>query len=465
MFVSTLMASAIASHAANLTPCFVEGSEAAVACTMLSVPRHYTSTQNESAQSPLTKQGVASDDTVQIHVIKAASLAESNHPPVFVLAGGPGQAATEMTYTLRREFRDIRKQHDVIYIAQRGSGLSNGQRCDAHSATSNAEIQQAFEQCYEQVMELEQQLSTHTLAQDIETTRKALGYDKITLWGGSYGTYAAQHYASYYPENVNALILDAVVGLNDSPLVMGGQYPQQSLDRLDVICQQDNDCARLFPQWKQHFYELLDSLENDALTVSVDGEPVAMDQTSVMHMARTVLYSPKAAAKLPLAIENAYRGDTRLLGALNTMIGGAATNSMYMGLTIGVLCQEHVYQGQKALAERESRGGFTANTYYEFWLQACKSERPERAAYLKVPERLTMPTLLISGTLDPITPEQTAEKALAYLPNAQHIIIPNAGHTNSGRGCMPRLMNEFLLTGEVADTQCITNNQFPAFSK
>lgn len=450
MFLSTLLASMLSVSSPSLTPCFVAGSDIAVSCTMLTVPRQYQADTN---------------DTVEIHVIKASSQAESQRSPVFVLAGGPGQAATEMTHMLDSDFEHVRKLHDIVFVAQRGSGLSDGERCAAQQATSTEAMQAIFAQCRGKITKMEAQLSTHTLAQDIETTRIALGYHKIILWGGSYGTYVAQHYATMFPEQVDSMILDAVVPLNGNPLIAGNLYPQQSLDRLVAICQQDEVCAAHFPRWKQDFLHLLDELEEDPLTLIQDENTITLDSLTLAHMVRVALYSPSLASKLPLAISRLRDGDTRLFGALNAMIAGATSHTMYIGLTLGVLCQEHVYQGQSEQARRAGKDSFTQDSYYQFWLEACATERQQQADYITLPDSLTIPVLMISGTLDPITPEQSAQQALAYLPNAQHIIIPNAGHTNSGRGCMPRLLNEFLLTSNVADTQCITAQQFPTFLK
>lgn len=456
MFLSTLMVLAVSTGAvsaenlthrsADLTPCYVEGSEKALECTMLSVPESYS------------RKG---SDSVDIHVIRARSFANTDKAPLFVLAGGPGQAATELTYVLERELKHIKKLHDIVFVDQRGSGLSNGQRCSGTDVSSYEALKVAFAECRKDIANLEEQLSTHTLAFDLESVRKALGYDKISLWGGSYGTFAAQHYATQYPDQVESMILDAALAIDGNPLVAGNGYPQQSLDRLDEICQRDEDCRTLFPQWKLHFYELLEQAENKPLALE-DG---TLDAVSLAHAVRTILYSAKASAKLPMAIESAHKGDMRLLNALNKMIGGAATDSMYVGLTMGVLCQEHVFAGQSQAAEVAGANSFTKDSYYTFWRDICEGERASRASYLQRPEALSMSTLVISGTLDPITPEQSAEKALTYLTNAQHIVIPNAGHVNSGLGCMPRLLAEFLNDGEVEDTSCISKNQFPPFMK
>ena len=446
----TLLASTLSAGSINMEPCFVEGSAKALECAMLPVPKTY----RDDASS-----------TVNIHMIRANALASSNKPPIFVMAGGPGQAATEMTSMLNNAFKDVRKQHDVIFVAQRGSGLSTPQPCHNADMVSTQDMQLAFAECQKRIAPVMPQLTTDVLVDDIESVRQALGYREISLWGGSYGTFAAQHYATKYTQHVDKLVLDAVVALDANPLVAGGIYPQQSLERLDAICQQDRDCRTHFPNWVAQFKELLSKTEQSPIPMEVDGKAMVLDSMTLAHLVRTALYAPSVSTKLPMAIDRAHQGDARLLSAINKMISGAATDSMYLGLTLAVLCQEHVYQDQAEAAKIAGQDSFTQDSYYQFWLEGCATEKAEQADYIRVPESLDMPSLLISGSLDPITPEQSAEQTLSYLTKAQHIVIPNAGHTNSYLGCMPKLINEFLLAGKVEDASCITRHQFPPFLK
>ena len=450
MILTTLLASSLTVGPIKMEACYVEGAKKAVECSMLKVPESYHKKTNQQ---------------VEIHVIRSKAVANNNKAPLFVLAGGPGQAATEMTSTLANSFKEINKQHDIIFVAQRGSGLSGAQACHHSAQLTTNELISIFNQCHQRLRPIEEQLSTDTLAQDIESTRIALGYDKINLWGGSYGTYVAQHYAMTFTNNVEKMVLDAALAIDDNPLVAGGLYPQQSLERLDQLCQADKQCKEHFIDWKSQFYELLQSTSHTPISIRVDQKEIAIDAMALAQLVRTVLYSPNAANKLPKAIDAAYKGDYRMLKVLNNMVAGAATDTMYTGLTLAVLCQEHVYTGQSQAAQVAGKDSFTKDSYYQFWKDACQTERAQQASYIQKPKQLVIPTLLVSGNLDPITPEQSAERTRRYLSNVQHIVIPNAGHTNSYRGCMPELINEFLLNGEVADTSCISRNRFPPFVK
>lgn len=447
MLLPSLFASILTLASVDMQSCYVTGSEKEVECAMFDVPLTYQKETNES---------------VQLHVVRHRAWSNEK-PPVFVLAGGPGQAATEMTHMLNTAFKEVKKQHDIVFVAQRGSGLSSAQSCRVPQTNDIPTVTQAMQACQPVIKPIEEQLSTDTLARDIEWVRKSLGYSSIHLWGGSYGTFAAQHYAATFPVTVQSLVLDAAVALDGNPLVAGNRYPQQSLERLDSICQQDQYCSTQFPDWKNGLDTLLTNAELSPMSISYNGQEMQLDRHSIASLVRTSLYSPEWAARLPLAVTTALQGDTRIFGTLNSMILDTFNSSMYVGLTLGVLCQEHVYDGQEELVSEAGEHTFVGDSYYQFWLSACGSERIAQADYITTPKSLSMPTLLISGTLDPITPEQSAEQALSYLTNAQHIVIPNASHTNSGRGCMPKLLNEFFVTGGVSDATCITSHQFPPF--
>ena len=54
------------------------------------------------------------------------------------------------------------------------------------------------------------QYTTAAWVADLDVVRAALGYDKINLWGGSYGTRAAQEYLRRHPDRVRSVVLDGV---------------------------------------------------------------------------------------------------------------------------------------------------------------------------------------------------------------------------------------------------------------
>lgn len=430
---------------AEPTACFVRGLSQQAQCYDLTVPRLY---------------GQDDDNSRQIHVVKVKAKSVNNNPPLFVLAGGPGQASGEMTPYINSAFIQVLKQHDIIFVDQRGSGQSLRLGCQTANIFETAKVEAALQLCKDNVMPYMAELTTETYAHDLEQVRRALGFDQISLWGGSYGTFAAQAYASYYPDNVHVLLLDAVLALDANPLVNGGLYAENSLQRLYALCQQDKRCQQRFNDWPKQLLDLKRQFNDTPTRLNADS---IMTGDELMHLVRSALYSPEISARIPLAIEQAVNGNLAMFNAISQATTGAASDSMYLGLTIGVLCQEQIYQGQGQLAKKLGKNSFVGDSYYQFWSDICGGETAYKTIQVKVPEALTMPALMISGLLDPITPEQSANQALSYLSNVTHLIMPNASHTNSNRGCIPNLINEFLLTKGIADSSCIMDNKFPPF--
>src|SRR5205085_9479322 len=141
--------------------------------------------------------------------------------PLFFLAGGPGQAATEAFVPLQNAFDKINRIHDIVLVDQRGTGGSNALRCPA--ATNELEIDTlpevtaAAAACLPQLTGDPRFYTTSLAMDDLDQVRAALGYDRVDLYGVSYGTRAALTYLRQYPARVRAVILDGVVP-QDEPL-------------------------------------------------------------------------------------------------------------------------------------------------------------------------------------------------------------------------------------------------------
>ena len=139
--------------------------------------------------------------------------------PLFLLAGGPGQAAVEAYASAIYLFADVNRTRDIVLVDQRGTGESNGLNCEVlEDETLPADLPDE-----EQIALLEQcradlsaradlsLYTTDTFVADLDDVRAALDYDIINLYGASYGTRAAQTYLRRFPERVRSVVLDAVV--------------------------------------------------------------------------------------------------------------------------------------------------------------------------------------------------------------------------------------------------------------
>ncbi|MBV9061537.1 MAG: alpha/beta fold hydrolase, partial [Alphaproteobacteria bacterium] len=138
--------------------------------------------------------------------------------PIFILQGGPGQAATDIASDIVHDWEaELRKTHDVVLVDQRGTGKSNGLRCAPAAAPQeyfgHVEYDPARLKACRAQLERRADLTLYgssLAADDLDEVRAWLGYVKIILWGGSYGTKEAQVYMRQYPTHVAAAILDGV---------------------------------------------------------------------------------------------------------------------------------------------------------------------------------------------------------------------------------------------------------------
>ena len=145
------------------------------------------------------------------------SIATSSRIRLFVLAGGPGMAATTFYASAAFSFERIHRDRDIVLVDQRGTGQSNPLNCalddDALYRASDAEVAADARRCLttlEKTAHVEF-YTTSVAVRDLDTVRAALGYARINLYGVSYGTRVAQHYVRRYPSQTRAVILDGVV--------------------------------------------------------------------------------------------------------------------------------------------------------------------------------------------------------------------------------------------------------------
>ena len=118
--------------------------------------------------------------------------------------------------------------------------------------------------------------------------------------------------------------------------------------------------------------------------------------------------------------------------------GGAA-----LVLHLAVVCAEDYPRLTPALQAEDSKNSFLAGVKSERLLELCKVINVPPATW-REPSSIAAPALLLSGALDPVTPPRRAQAAARYMPQAQHLIVANAGHGISSLGCTPRLIREFL---------------------
>jgi pimeloyl-ACP methyl ester carboxylesterase len=414
----------------------------------------------------------ASPSGKQINLRVAVIPAKSRTPaadPLFLLAGGPGQAATEAYLALISDLYRANFKRDLVMVDQRGSGNSNPLVCPdtLNDQFLPGEIPdlESFRQwaarCRANLNADLRFYSSLDAIRDLEAARQALGFGQINLLGVSYGTRTAQLYQQTYPENVRSMILDGVVpaGWHIGETVI--EDSQRSLDLLFARCAREEGCSQTFPDIANEFNALLEDLEKEPRQVSLPhpltGQKTTMILTAegVSSTIRVMSYSDLTTTLIPLVIHQAQsEGDMLPLAAQYLITTESIGKSLYDGLYYAVMCSEDIpfYPAEHPV----DAGYLRVNDEY---IQILCEEWaiPPKPDATRLPPTSDVPTLIISGEVDPITPPENGEMAAFYLPNSLHLIIPEMGHNNFAKGCMPRIVRDFLEAGSVQnlDSTCI----------
>ncbi|MCA0902086.1 alpha/beta fold hydrolase [Microbulbifer agarilyticus] len=410
--------------------------------------------------------GLQVGQAAELTVLVAPALSDTRREPLYLLAGGPGQASSDLVQLLN-PLRKINRERDLVFVDRRGAGRSQVFDCGL-SDSPPADIERFVEllaDCYQANPERPLALTSRQAVEDLEQVRKVLGHEKISLWGGSWGTRTALLYQQWYPQSLQSLVLDGVAPI-DSKVFLTAQAAEAALVQLQQDCAADPVC-RGFGDWRGALDLILQSWDRasavsfpDPFTGLPSEEPV--ERWMLANAVRTALYDPSVAAQLPFAIDQAAKGN---LLPLSGIVGLFARleESMAMGLTFSVACAEEVSRMERDEILADAAGTFLGDAFVQPFVRGC-AQWPVPSREYPVSEARSHPVLLISGSADPITPPLYAERDLGYLENRQHLIVQGGGHINSARGCIPDLMEEFLNGGGLPlDQACIADIQRPPF--
>jgi pimeloyl-ACP methyl ester carboxylesterase len=396
--------------------------------------------------------------------------------PLFVLAGGPGMAATTFYAAVAPVFTRIHRDRDIILLDQRGTGGSNPLNCtqgdDTPSQQSDSDIAAEARRCLQSlgVKADVAQYTTSVAVNDLERLRQALGYDGINLYGVSYGTRVAQHYLRRFPQHTRTLMLDGVV---PPELTLGADMAldaEGSLGRILARCAREPACKARFGNPEQDYHDLWQTLQVHAVPVKVNnpttGEPTQFDFAR-FHLAtvlRLSIYSPEPTALLPLLLHETIQSkDFSRLAAQFLLLSRAYTDVVAVGMNNTVTCTEDLaFYDPKSTDRARLENTFLGTVQLDGLLTVCKIwPRGPIDPDFHAPLHSNVPVLLLSGSDDPVTPPAYAEQAQRGLTNSRHIVLQDFGHGQLAAPCMDRVMEQFIERAAVSglDAACTRNDK------
>ena len=376
-----------------------------------------------------------------------------------LLAGGPGQAATETWPGVAPALQPLLSQRHVLLLDQRGTGGSNPLTCkpdesrpagDEEGGFDAARLRDEAAHCVKQLEgKADPRFYTTTVAvQDLEDVRQALGAPTFDLVGISYGTRMAQQYLMRHPDAVRSVVLDGVV---PNGLVLGEDFAQNlesALKAQFARCVADKACHDRFGDPYQTLYQLRDALRANPHKVSFrdpqnyQSVQRVLSEYSLASVVRMFAYSPVTAALLPVSIDAAAHGDVGPLLGQAKLLSGDLSDTMNGGMQSSVICSEDA----DLFTPRPQDAHSMLGTRMVDTLQAVCSVWPKgtRPADFHQPVKSDKPTLLFSGEYDPVTPPAYGEEVLKGLSNARHFVLKGQGHNVIAAGCAPELVKHFV---------------------
>ena len=366
---------------------------------------------------------------------------------------------------------------------QRGTGQSNGLDCP-QGGIRNADLQAVLDAillfdlgdvaaCRDQLSTRADlsQYTTPIAMDDLDEVRSALGYGRINLYGGSYGTRAAQVYLREHPQSTRAVVLRGVAPM---PLRIPQDMTEgseEALSELFADCRRTPRCRQAFRAPARELSSLLERLEAVPAAVSVE-DPRSHQQVTITftrdHLAETLrlmLYDADSASLIPAYLHAAAGGDFTLLAQEAATSSAKMAARLRLGMFLSVVCAEDAPFLSPA-EELIPEGPLFSRRRQSNVLSACSLwPRGELPAGYKRNVSSEVPVLLISGAVDPITPAFGGAKVARHLPHSLHLVLPAMGHAPMLPGCTATLADQFLDRGTVEglDASCLAGLARPLF--
>jgi pimeloyl-ACP methyl ester carboxylesterase len=453
------------------TPCRLEHTSRlrafAAECSTLSVP--------EDASRPDGRR-------IALAVTRVPGISRSREPdPLFLIAGGPGMGTADMYTGVAAAFARIGRTRDLILVDQRGTGRSAPLGCDFDDDTlldaDEAAIRTLTQRCLAALQSKHdpRQFTTSVAVQDLDRVRRALGAERINLYGVSYGTRVAQHYLRRFPQHTRSMILDGVAppGLALGPGI--APDAEAALARIFARCRLDGGCRRAFGDPAEHYRALRSRLDAGPVEVTLPDPRSAKPRTlkfGPRHLGavlRLQSYSSSSAAMLPYALAAARRdADYVPLAGLFLMIEASTSDLLAYGMHNAVVCTEDLpFVDDSRIDRAQLVGTYLGVAALDGLRWICGAwPRGVLDADLRSPLQSDVPVLLLSGEDDPVTPPANGKAALRGLTRARHVVVPGSGHGQVTQPCIDKVFAQFVAAPEGVPRQdlgCLERSRPPPF--
>jgi pimeloyl-ACP methyl ester carboxylesterase len=433
MFGASLAAGAAQAQIA-FTPC---GENNNFACGHLTVP--------------LDPSG-ATSGTITLAMRRHRAPVGEARSAIIALAGGPGQPALPFAEEFAELLGPIAATRDLIVFDQRGIGLSAPLACHAFERPDLYRFFGAeLEACASQLGPTRAFYTTADTVADIEAIRQAGGYEKLVLYGTSYGTKVAEQYALAYPSHVEALVLDSVVAPNGPEPLNRSTFA--AVPRILRQMCAANACAHVTRNPVADLRRVVAEMRRgplDARAIDGDGHAhtIPLSANDLLELLLAGDFSPLLRSEFVTSVAAAARGDAaplaRLIADASQVEG--ESEDFDTPLYYATTCEEQEFPFSRAAKPKQriaealaAAKALPASTFAPFAasdalalsdIPACAYwPYAQPAPVLDQAPLPDVPTLILSGADDLRTPTAGAREVAAEIPDAHLLVVPYTGHS------------------------------------
>ncbi|MEM7029184.1 MAG: alpha/beta fold hydrolase, partial [Chloroflexota bacterium] len=415
------------------------------------------------------QHSVPDGPTIRLPVIVRKSTAENRKPdPILIAQGGPG-ADIFKALVLQSAISPIAADRDIVLFNQRGTKYAEPRlHCTEPYETLSERLiiddeergkqlsEEDIERCRARFVAEGLNLAAFNSlenAQDIDLIRQALGYEQYNFYGVSYGTLLGLHLMRLNPPHLRAVILDSVVSPQTNFIPNVGQTHDRAYDVYFAVCAKNTACSEMYPNLEARLTAVYDKLSAQPMPVLITNKETgdvietSYDDQDVASLMFNLFYVPKFYSIFPRLVEDLERGDLTFFE--NFASGIIFSEDTSLGMQLSVLCAE---DGDFTLDDVDVEGlrpitAQAGTAYAELFFRNCQIWNVDQLPNsIDAPVVSDIPTLLISGQLDPITPPSYAAKAAETLSNGYNIVNPLGSHGNvwGGDDCSIQIVQNFL---------------------
>lgn len=461
VFLTLLLALALApqSQAAIAFEKCVDDPEETIQCGTLTVP---------------IDRGGSVPGTISLRVVRIPAAKPSATPrAVFAFAGGPGQGATPFATSFAAQLARTQRSRDIVVFDQRGTGESGAIDCtDVDRVRDIREADAQVKACAQKLGAAAPFYTTQDTVADIESIRSELGYEKIGLFGVSYGTKVELAYAAAFPERVERMVLDSVVQLEGPDPLLRDSF--RAVPRvLRELCR-SGFCRNVTSDPVADLAAAVGRMASGPLSgnaYDVNGRKsrITIDSAQLFTLLLIGDFETRLRSVIPSAVRSAAQGDNAPLLRIMKLIEpppnpqAPELTEFSTGLWLATVCAELPFPWDPDAPESERRsqaiaraGGLDpaefnpfANTTALTWdmIEMCQNWPVQRRPAPGDLSKVTAPVLLVNGRTDLRTPLENAQRMAAQLPASTVIPIAEVGHSVAGSdptGCAGAFIDDFL---------------------